>query len=174
MTREEKISVVNELSGKLAGSDFFYITDASTLNVVTVNKLRAVCFERGVEMKVVKNSLVKKALASLDSPEKYEGLYESLKGPTAIMFTEVSNAPAKVIKEFRKDFDKPIIKAAYIDSDIIIGDENLDMLASLKSKEELIGDIITLLQSPIKNVIGGLNSGGSKLAGLVKALQERA
>ncbi len=174
MTREEKAIIVNELSEKLADSNFFYITDSSTLTVESVNKLRGLCFEKGVEMKVVKNKLIEKALAKLEAPEKYDGLLESLKGPSAIMFTEVSNAPAKLIKEFRKDHEKPVIKAAYIDSDIILGDENLDMLASLKSKEELIGDIILLLQSPMKNVVGALNSGGSKLAGLVKALQERA
>lgn len=174
MTREEKVTIVNELSDKLSNSNFFYITDSSTLTVEAVNKLRGLCFENGIEMKVVKNKLIEKALAKLEAPEKYDGLLESLKGPSAIMFTEVSNAPAKVIKEFRKDHERPLVKAAYIDSDVILGDENLEMLASLKSKEELVGEIIGLLQSPMKNLVGALNSGGSKLAGLVKALQERA
>jgi large subunit ribosomal protein L10 len=174
MTREEKIAVVDQLAERLNGAVYFYIADSSELDVATINSLRAAAFEKGVELQVVKNTLIKKALERLENPERYEDLYSSLKGPSTIMFTEVSNAPAKVMKDFRKDNEKPLLKAAYIDSDVFVGDENLDTLAALKSKEELVGDIVLLLQSPMKNVVGALSSGGSTIAGLVKTLQERA
>jgi len=118
--------------------------------------------------------LLKKALESFDESRGYEGLYEHLSGPTAVLFTEVGNAPAKVIKEFRKENSRPTLKAAYIDTSIYVGDDQIDSLASLKSKEDLIGDIISLLQSPAKNVVSALKSGGNTLSGLVKALEERA
>lgn len=174
MTRDEKVAVVDQLSERFSNSDFFYIADSSTLPVNAVNELRALCFKKGIEMKVVKNTLIKKAFAKLDNADQYLGLDEALKGPTAIMFTDVSNAPAKLIQEFRKKYDRPLLKAAYIDSDIILGDDKIEMLSNLKSKDELLGDIILLLQSPMKNVLGSLNSGGQKLAGLLKALEERA
>ena len=174
MTKNEKTQLIEELKEKLAGCQYFYITDSSELNVEQVNKLRALCFEKGVEMKVVKNTLARKAMESFDVDRGFEALYDALKGPTTILFTETGNAPAKLIKEFRKDFDKPILKAAYIDSDVFIGDENVDVLDALKSKEELIGDVILLLQSPMKNLLGSLQSGQNTLSGLVKALEERA
>ena len=125
-------------------------------------------------MRVVKNTLVKKALEAAGGEELgYDGLYDSLKGPTSLMFTSVANSPAKLIKEFRKGHDKPILKAAYIDQSVYVGDDSLDALASLKSKEELIGDIVMLLQSPAKNVLSALQSGSSTIAGLVKTLSER-
>lgn len=173
MNKTEKTALIAELKVKFGESSFFYITDASTLTVVEVNKLRALCFEKGVEMKVVKNTLAIKALEENAEEKNYTPLFESLKGPTAIMFSEVGNVPAKVIKEFRKNGERPILKAAYIDADVFIGDDQIDVLASLKSKEDLIGDIILLLQSPIKNVVGSLQSGGQTIAGLMKTLQER-
>ncbi len=173
MTREDKSAVIEKLKAKFAESPFFYITDSSELNVAQVNKLRGLCFEKGVEMTVVKNTLVRKALEGTAEDSRYENLYESLKGPTSLMFSGTANMPAKVIEEFRKSHNKPILKAAYIDSDIYIGDEVVKELSALKSKEELLGDVVLLLQSPAKNVISALKSGGSTLAGLVKALQER-
>lgn len=173
MTRQDKTTMIEALKEKFESSPFFYITDSSSLSVETVNELRAMCHARGVEMKVVKNTLVKKALESFDSSLNYEPLMDSLKGPTALMFTEVANSPARLIKEFRKTADKPVLKAAYIESAVFIGDHQVETLSTLKSKEELVGDIIMLLQSPAKNVIGALKSGGSKIAGLVKTLQER-
>jgi len=174
MTRDNKATVVEELKVKLAEASSFYITDSSELNVAEVNALRGLCFEKGIELKVVKNTLVKKALESLSEDGKYDELYGSLAGPTSLMFSEVANGPAKVIEQFRKSHDKPVLKAAYIDSSIYLGDDAVKELAALKSKEELIGDVIMLLQSPIKNVISALNSGGSTIAGLVKALEEKA
>lgn len=173
MTRAEKAASIEELKGKFEETSFFYLADASTLTVEQINNFRGMCFEKDIEMKVVKNTLAKKALESFPEERNYVGLYESLKGPTAILFTSTANVPAKVIKEFRKDSERPILKAAYIDTDVYVGDDQLDALATLKSKEDLIGDVITLLQSPIKNVLGSLQSGGNTLSGLLKALEER-
>jgi len=173
MTRAEKEAAVEELKGKFEKFNFFYITDSSTMTVAQVNDLRRKFFEKGVEMQVVKNTLAKKALESI-SDTQYTDLYDSLKGPTALLFTETANIPAKVIKEFRgKDGERPVVKAAYIDSSVFLGDEQVSALASLKSKEELLGEIVTLLQSPIKNVLGSLQSGGNTISGLLKALEQR-
>lgn len=171
MTKAEKTAVIEGLKEKISNSPFFYITDSSTLTVEQVTNLRRKLFEEGIEMKVVKNTLTQKALEAVG--DQYEPLFETLKGPTALMFTEVANKPAKIIKDFRKSHDKPIVKGAYIDSAIYIGDEELDALATIKSKEELIGDIIGLLQSPMKTVLGQLQSGGNTIHGLLKALGER-
>lgn len=173
MNKNEKTQLIEDLKVKLADAQYFYITDSSELTVAQVNQLRSLCYEQGVEMKVVKNTLARKALESFGEDKGFEGLYEALKGPTTILFSETSNVPAKLIKEFRESHDRPLLKAAYIDSDVFIGDDQLDVLRSLKSKEELIGEVIVLLQSPIKNVLGSLESGKSTLAGLVKALEER-
>jgi len=173
MTRAEKIAAVEELKGKFEKYNFFYVTDSSTMTVAQINDLRGKFFEKGVEMQVVKNTLAKKALESI-SDSAYQDLYDSLKGPTALLFTETANLPAKVIKEFRgKDGERPIVKAAYIDSSVYVGDDQVGALASLKSKEELLGEVITLLQSPIKNVLGSLQSGGNTISGLLKALEQR-
>lgn len=176
MTREEKTTAIDELKEKISQSPFFYLADSSAMTVEQVNLLRRRLFEQGIQMRVVKNSLTKKALegAASDS-NNYEGLYEALKGPTAILFSDVANAPAKVIKEFRKqkDGDKPQIKAAYIDSAIYFGDEQLDILAKLKSKEDLLGELMGLLQSPMSNLLSQLGSGGQNVMGLLKALEER-
>lgn len=171
MTKAEKTAVIEELKEKFEKSSFFYVTDSSTLTVAQINTLRGLFFEKGIEMKVVKNTLARKALEAIG--DQYTPLFDSLKGPTSLVFTEVANAPAKVIKEFRKTSEKPIVKAAYIDSAIYIGDDQLDTLAKIKSKEEMIGEIIGLLQSPIKNVLGQLQSGGNTIMGLLKALEER-
>lgn len=174
MTRTDKAQAIELLKEKFSSSDFFYLTDSSSMTVEEINNLRRVCFEKGVQMQVVKNTLAKKALEAVSSDKNYEALYDSLKGPTTILFTDTANLPAKVIKEYRKKGEKPVLKAAYIDSSVYKGDDQLDALATLKSKEELIGDVIMLLQSPMKNVVGALKSGGQKLAGIVKALEERA
>ncbi len=173
MKKEDKIAVVNALKEKISESNFFYLADSSELNVQQVNAFRGLCFEKGIEMKVVKNTLIKKAMEALSEDGRYDELYGTLKGPTSVMFTDTANLPAKVIEEFRKSHDKPLLKAAYIDSSVYIGDEVLKDLAALKSKEELIGEIVSLLQSPAKNVISALKSSGSTIAGLVKTLQER-
>ena len=173
MTRNEKAAEIEVLKEKLDGHSFFYVTDSSTLTVAQVNDLRRKCFEKGIELRVVKNTLALKALEQASEEKGYAPLYDIMKGPSAIMFTETANAPAKLIKEFRKDHEKPLLKAAYIDTDVYVGDETLDQLAALKSKEELIGEVIVLLQSPIRNVLGSLQSGGTTLSGLLKALEER-
>jgi large subunit ribosomal protein L10 len=165
------------LKEQIAQSPFFYIADSSAMTVEQVNTLRRLLFEKGIQMRVVKNTLAIKALERAASEgTAYEGLFDALKGPTAIMFTEVANTPAKVIKDFRKekDIERPLIKAAYIDSAIYLGDEQLDTLAKLKSKEDLLGELIGLLQSPMSNLMSQLGSGGQNVMGLLKALEERA
>lgn len=175
MTKAEKTLVIEELAGKFTDSKYFYVTDCSELNVETINKLRRQCFEKDIQLKVVKNTLIKKALekAAENNQENYEDLYSVLKGSSAVMFTETGNAPAKLIKKFREDNEKPILKAAFVESEVYVGDEQIDALVSIKSKEELIGDIILLLESPIKNLMGSLQSGGNTISGLLKALEER-
>lgn len=174
MTRQEKSDIVEGLSEKLANNAHFYLTDASGLSVAQINAFRAICYEKGVEYKVFKNTLIKKALEKTDSD--YSELDAALKGYSGVMFSkEAGNLPAKIITEYRKKqgLEKPLLKAASIDSDIFLGEENLKMLGSLKSKQELVGEIVTLLQSPAKNVISALQSGKNTLAGLVKTLGER-
>jgi len=173
MTRSEKTAVIEALKEKLEGVEYFYLADSSTLTVEQVTQFRRLCFEKGIEMKVVKNTLIRKALEAAPEERKFEGLYEALKGHTAILFSEVANAPAKVMKNFREDHEKPTLKAAYIDTDIFMGDEHIETLAKLKSKEDLVAEVIGLLQSPAKNVISALQSGGQTLTGLLKALEER-
>ena len=174
MRKEEKTLEIEDLKAKFDANPFFYITDSSALSVAQINKFRRICYDKGIEVKVVKNTLAIKALESFDEGKKFSELYEALHGPTTLLFSETANLPAKVIKDFRKTAAKPVIKAAYIDAGIYLGDEQLDALAKLKSKEELIGEIIGLLQSPAKNVIGALKSGGQTIAGLLKTLEERA
>lgn len=174
MTKAEKTATIEALKEKLSEVEYFYFADSSTLTVEQINKFRGMCFEKGVEMKVVKNTLIKKALEAAPEDKNYEELYQALKGHTAILFTETANAPAKLIKDFRKDGEKPALKAAYIESDVYIGDDQLEALATLKSKEDLLAEVISLLQSPAKNVISSLKSGGQTISGLLKALEERA
>ena len=175
MTREEKGQIIEELSSKLEENSNFYITDASGLTVEQINAFRQLCFNAGVEYGVYKNTLIQKALEKLDA-DYAEFTDTVLKGFSGIIFSkEVANTPAKVIKDFRKSDggEKPMLKGASIDHDLFIGEEHLKMLADLKSKNELIGEIIALLQSPAKNVVSALQSGGGTLAGLVKTLSER-
>lgn len=171
MNREEKQEIVNALAEQIKSYGNFYIADTANLSVAKINGIRRKCFDRGIAMQVVKNTLIKKALseAGVDSEE----LLGALKGASTMLFSETGNAPAKLIKELRKEGDKPVLKGAYIDTAVFIGDNQLDALTVLKSREELIGDIIGLLQSPAKNVLSALQSGGNTLAGLVKTLQER-
>jgi len=171
MKREEKQEIVQALTEQIKSYGNFYITDTADLTVAKVNGIRRKCNDRGITMQVVKNTLIKKALeaAGVDSEE----LLGVLKGSSTMLFSETGNAPAKLIKELRKEGDKPVLKGAYVDAAVFVGDNQVDALSKLKSKNELIGDIIGLLQSPAKNVISGLQSGGNTLAGLVKTLQER-
>jgi len=174
MTKQEKNEVIEVLKEKFSQYNNFYVTNTESLSVAQVSKLRRICFDKNVEMKVAKNTLIRKALESIDA-EKYSGVYDSLNGVTALLFSENAKEPALIISSFRSDSktEKPVLKAAYIDSSVFVGNDQLDALKTLKSKHDLIGEIIGLLQSPAKNVISGLNA-GSKLAGIVKALEERA
>lgn len=173
MTRNEKRTAVAELSNKFSESPFFYLADSSAMTVAQVTDFRRKCYEQGVEMKVVKNTLAIKAIEQLENKDLYNDVLPLLKGHTALLFTSTANAPAKILKEFRKKSEKPLLKGAFIDSDVFVGDEQISTLSSLKSKEDLIGDIIMLLQSPMKNVISSLQSGGQTLSGLLKALESR-
>ncbi len=172
MKRVEKGSIIDLLSEKIDNSQNFYLADISDLNAEATYKLRKACFEKKVTLQVVKNSLLRKAFEK--SGKNVDELLPLLKNNTSVMFSETANAPAQLIKEFRKTSDKPILKGAFVQESIYIGDDQLDALSAIKSKEELLGDIIGLLQSPIKNVISCLQSGQNKLTGLVKALEERA
>jgi len=171
MRKEEKHDVVLALKEQINSFSNVYITDTSNLTVAAVNDIRRKCFDSDIKMQVAKNTLIKKALEAASG--EYAELYDVLKGSSTLLFSNSANAPAKLIKALRASGDKPLLKAAYIDSAIFIGDNQLNALVNLKSKEELIGEIIGLLQSPAKNVISGLLSGKSKLAGIVKALEQR-
>ena len=171
MNKEEKNKMIATLEGMLTDNTNFYLADISGLSAEQNSALRRLCFKREVSLKVVKNTLLKKAFDKHDSD--FSELYSVLVGNTSIMQADAANAAAKVIKEFRIKNDKPILKAAYLEESLYVGDDNLSALADLKSKDELIGDIITLLQSPAKNVISSLQSGGNKLSGIVKSLQDR-
>jgi len=193
MTREEKKEIIQNLTNKINETSHFYLTDISALNAADTSDLRRKCFEKDINLMVVKNTLLKKALEN--SEGNFDELYELLKDSTSIMFCDTGNVPAKLIKDFRKKHEKPIIKGAYVEQSVYIGDNKkhekpiikgayveqsvyigdnqLDTLASLKSKEELIGDVILMLQSPAQKVISGLQSGGGKLAGILKTLSEK-
>ena len=171
MKREEKDQIITTLVENLSKYSNFYLADISTLTVEKTNKLRRICFSKNIQLNVAKNTLIQKALEKMDGD--YSPLFEALKGSTAIMYSDTGNVPAKVIKDFRKTSDRPVLKGAWIDSAIFIGDNQLDTLVTLKSKNELVADIIALLQSPAKNVISGLQSGGHKLSGILKTLEER-
>lgn len=171
MTREEKSQVIETLTAQLSDNANIYLADISGLDAGNTSNLRRACFKAGIQLAVVKNTLLKKAMESSD--KDFGELTGILKGNTSLMFSETGNAPAKVIKEFRKKSDKPLLKGAFIQESIYVGDDQLDNLVNLKSKDELVGEIIGLLQSPAKNVISALKSGGSTIAGLVKTLSER-
>ncbi len=172
MKKEQKKETIDALTVEFGKYPSFYLTDASKLTVAQVNKLRRICHRDGVKMKVAKNTLIQKALEA-NGNNNYSELFGALKGETAIMFSEVANAPAKIIKEFRKDNEKPLLKAAYIESSIYLGEKSLNELAKLKSKKELLGEIVGLLQSPMSNLVSALQSGKSTLSGIVKTLSER-
>jgi len=171
MNKSEKNQAIDALVAEIDSNPNFYLTDISTLNAEDTYKLRSVCHKRDVKLHVVKNTLLRKALerASAD----YEQLYPVLKGSTSIMFTETGNVPARLIKEFRKRSSRPLLKGAWVGEGVFIGDESLAVLENIKSKEELVADIIALLQSPAKNVISGLQTPGRNLAGILKTLSEK-
>jgi large subunit ribosomal protein L10 len=171
MTREEKATVIEDLKAQLADNSTIYLADISGLDALSTSNLRRACFKANVKLAVVKNTLLAKAMET--SEKEFGELPEVLKGNTSLMFSEVGNAPAKLIKNFRKKSDRPLLKGAFIEEAIYVGDDLLDKLVSIKSKEEVIGDIIALLQSPAKNVISGLKSGGGKLAGILQTLSEK-
>ena len=171
MKREDKAVIIEEISSKLSEYPHFYMTDIAGLDAESTSNLRRQCFKNGIELKVVKNTLLKKAF---DAAERdLSELEVALVGNTAVMFTQTANAPAKLIKEFRKKGDKPVLKAAYAEESVYIGDENLEALTTIKSREELIGDIVLLLQSPAKNVISALQSGQNTITGVLKTLEEK-
>jgi len=171
MTREEKGQVIDSLTTTLTENKTIYLADISGLDASKTSSLRRACFKAGVTLAVVKNTLLAKAMEKSD--KDFGELQEVLKGNTSLMLCESSNGPAKVIKDFRKKSERPILKGAYVEESIYVGDEQLDALVSIKSKEELIGEIIGLLQSPAKNVISALQSGGNKLSGILKTLSEK-
>jgi len=171
MTREEKLNVIEDLTAQLAENSTIYLADISGLNAVATSELRRACYKAGIKLAVVKNTLLSKAMEASD--KEFGELPDVLKGNTSLMFAEASNAPAKLIKNFRKKSDKPLLKGAFIAEEVYIGDDQLDTLVSIKSKEEVIGDIIGLLQSPAKNVISGLKASGGKIAGILKTLSEK-
>ena len=171
MRKEDKQVLIDSMLSELQACPNFYLTDVSDLNAEKTSQLRRQCFNSGVKMIVVKNALLHKAMQQMD--KDYEGLYDVLKGSTALMLCETGNAPAKLIKNFRKTSDRPILKGAYIEECCYIGDDMIDALCNVKSKNDLIADIIALLQSPMKNVISGLQSGGHKLSGILETLSER-
>jgi len=171
MTREEKANIIQSIKTDLDASSSIYITDCSGLDAITTSKLRRACFKSNIRLSIVKNTLLTRAM---DEGDKDFGELKSvLKGNTALMYSEVGNAPAKVIKDFRKKSEKPILKGAFVEESIYIGDDQLNLLADIKSKDELIGEVIGLLQSPAKNVISALTSSKGKIAGLVKTLSEK-
>jgi large subunit ribosomal protein L10 len=171
MTREEKSRVIEDLTAQLTESNVVYLADISGLDAETTSNLRRACYKAGITLEVVKNTLLEKAMEASDND--YGDLPGILAGNTSIMIAENGNAPAKIIKEFRKKSDKPVLKGAFIHHAVFIGDNQLDALIALKSKEEVIGEIIGLLQSPAKNVVSALKSGGGKIAGILKTLSER-
>lgn len=171
MTSAEKNQLIDVLADHLRENNNIYIADISDLNSVKSSDLRRLCFRRNVKLMVVKNTLLKKAMEKVD--KDFSELYSVLRGNTSLMIAEFGNVPAKLIKEFRKGNDRPIFKGAFIDDMIYIGEEQLDALESLKTKNEMVADVIFLLQSPIHRVMGSLQSPSNKLAGIIKTLSER-
>ncbi|CAH8292240.1 large subunit ribosomal protein L10 [Mariniflexile fucanivorans] len=171
MTREEKSQVIEDLTAELANNAHIYVADISGLNALQTSDLRRACFKANVKLAVVKNTLLEKAMEA--SERDFGNLPSILKGNTSVMYSETGNVPAKLIKTFRKKSEKPLLKGAFIEECVYIGDNQLDMLVDIKSKEELLGEIIGLLQSPAKNVVSALKSSGGKLAGILKTLSEK-
>jgi large subunit ribosomal protein L10 len=173
MNKQEKNQIIEDLTNRLNANKNFYLADTSTLTGIKVNNFRRLCFEKKVEITVVKNTLLQKALEKTAHAALMEQVYATLKGNTAVMFAEQPTEPARVIKQFRTENSKPTLKAAFVEESVYIGDEQLEALSALKNKQELIGEIIGLLQSPAKNVISALQSGGNKLSGVIKTLGDR-
>ena len=171
MRQEEKNAIIESLAEKLKEYGHFYLTDTAQLNAADTSELRRKCFENDIKLVVVKNTLLKRALKQ--TAGDFEELFPVLKNTTTIMFTQSGNAPAKLIKEFRKKHDKPVLKGAYVQESIYVGDNQLDALIAIKTKDELVGDIIMLLQSPVKNVISALQSGGNTIHGVLDTLSTR-
>lgn len=171
MKKEDKNRIIDDLIQKIDQFKNFYITDIGSLNAQDTSSLRRKCFEKNIELLVVKNTLLEKALER--SEGSYDELYPALKQNTAVMFCETANVPAKLIKEFRKTKDKPVFKAAFVEESVYFGENQLDVLFNLKSKNELIADVIMLLQSPMRNVIGALNSGSNTITGVLKTLENK-
>ena len=171
MTRQEKHDAIENLKEALVSVKTLYLADIEGLDARQTNALRRACFKENIKLQVVKNTLLAKAMEA--STHDFGELTRILKGNTSLMFSETGNAPAKVIKNFRKKSDRPILKGAFIEEAIYLGDDQIDVLVAIKSKEELIGDIIMLLQSPTKNVVSALQSGGGKLSGILTTLSER-
>jgi len=173
MNKQEKNQIIDELVTRLNGNKNFYLADTATLTGIKVNNLRRLCYEKKVEMTVVKNTLLQKALEKSVHAANVSSMYPTLTGNTAVLFGEQPSDPARVMKQFRAADSKPSLKAAFVEESVYLGDDQLEVLSSLKTKNELIADIIALLQSPAKNVIGALQSGGNKLSGIVKTLGDR-
>ena len=171
MKKEQKAQEIRNLTEELSSVKNLYLTDIAGLDSVQTTALRRACFKANIKLSVVKNTLLAKAMEASD--KDFGNLHETLKGNTSLMFSEFGNTPAKLIKDFRKKSEKPILKGAYIEEAIYIGDDQIDALESIKSKEELIGEVITILQSPAKNIISALQSGGSNISGILKTLSER-
>ena len=171
MKKEQKAQEIQNLTEELSSVKNLYLTDIAGLDSVQTTALRRACFKANIKLSVVKNTLLAKAMEASD--KDFGNLHEILKGNTSLMFSELGNTPAKLIKDFRKKSEKPILKGAYIEEAIYIGDDQIDALESIKSKEELIGEVITILQSPAKNIISALQSGGSNISGILKTLSER-
>ncbi|MCF8225180.1 MAG: 50S ribosomal protein L10 [Bacteroidales bacterium] len=171
MRREEKNAIIEDLITDLNNARHFYLADISELNAEETSNLRRKCFESQIRLMVVKNTLLKKAMEKSDG--NFEDFYDVLKDSTSIMFSEAGNVPAKLIKEFRKTMDKPVLKAAFVEESIYIGDNQLDSLSMIKSKEELLADLLTLLTSPATSLASALASSGSKMAGALKTLSEK-
>ena len=171
MRKEDKNQLVDSLADKINSNDIIYLADISELNAEQTSDLRRLCFKRDIKMTMVKNTLLKRAMEKSD--KHLEELYSALKGPTSLMFSDTGNAPALLIKEFRKKSDKPLLKGAFIEEVSYLGDDQLSALASIKSRDELIAELMALLQSPVKNVMSGLQSGGQNLTGILTTLSER-
>ena len=171
MRREEKNAIISELEEKLNQYNHFYLADISELNAADTSLLRRKCFEQEIQLVVVKNTMLRKALEKFDGT--FDELFDSLKNSTSVMFCDTGNIPAKLIKDFRKEHEKPVLKAAYVEESIYLGDNMLDTLSTIKSKEELIGEIVSLLQSPMNNLLSALKSGSNNLAGVLNVLAEK-
>jgi len=171
-TREQKAQLIDELTQKLSEYEVVYLVDILGLNAQITSDLRRACYGKDIKLQVVKNTMLKQAMENSD--KDFGELTDVLTGNSALMLSNVGNQPAKIIKNFRKKSEKPVLKGAWIEESVYIGDEQLDNLINIKSKEELLGELIGLLQSPAKNVISALQSGGGKLAGILKTLSEKS